>query len=114
MRCERESVGVVMSTGVLRLNGKEESMRFIGLDVHRTFAEVAVLAERQVHAAGRVATTALALEAFARTLGAADRRPTVSTISAFPRVYGGRGMPARRARLVTAFARRTTGFGSCI
>jgi hypothetical protein len=42
------------------------------------------------------------------------RRPTVSTMSAFPRVYGGRGIPAGRARLVTAFAIRTTRFGSRI
>src|SRR4030095_7476806 len=61
--------------------GKEESMRFIGLDVHRTFAEVAVLAEGQVHAAGRVATTALALEAFARTLGAADQVVLEATLN---------------------------------
>ncbi len=43
-------------------------MRFIGLDVHRTFAAVAVLEDGGVDAAGRVPTTALALEACARTL----------------------------------------------
>jgi transposase len=48
-------------------------MRFIGLDVHRTFAEVAVLEDGRVRMAGRVATTALALEAFARTLRADDQ-----------------------------------------
>jgi len=56
-------------------------MRFIGLDVHRTFAEVAVLAEGQVHAAGRVATTALALEAFARTLRADDQVGLEATLN---------------------------------
>jgi transposase len=56
-------------------------MRFIGLDVHRTFAEVAVLAEGQVHAAGRVATTALALEAFARTLRADDQVVLEATLN---------------------------------
>jgi transposase len=47
-------------------------MRFIGLDVHRTFAEVAVVANGQVHSAGRVAATATGLEAFAKTLTRAD------------------------------------------
>jgi transposase len=56
-------------------------MRFIGLDVHRTFAEVAVLADGQVHAAGRVATTALALEAFARTLRADDQVVLEATLN---------------------------------
>jgi transposase len=48
-------------------------MRFIGLDGHRTFAEVAVLEDGRVRAGGRVATTALALEAFARTLRPDDQ-----------------------------------------
>ena len=56
-------------------------MRFIGPDVHRTFAEVAVLTEGQVHAAGRVATTALALEAFARTLRADDQVVLEATLN---------------------------------
>jgi transposase len=48
-------------------------MRVIGLDVHRTFAEVAVLEAGRVRSEGRVATTALALEAFARTLRPDDQ-----------------------------------------
>jgi hypothetical protein len=56
-------------------------MGFIGLDVHRTFAEVAVLAEGQVHAAGQVTTTALALEAFARTLRADDQVVLEATLN---------------------------------
>lgn len=47
-------------------------MRFIGLDVHRTFAEVAVLDAGRVRSDGRIGTTALALEGFARTLGPDD------------------------------------------
>ena len=47
---------------------------------------------------------------------AAPLTPTDSRLfqmtSAFLRVYGGRGIPARRATLVMAFAIRTTCFGS--
>ncbi len=47
-------------------------MRFIGLDVHRTFAEVAVVTNGQVHSAGRIPTTTTGLEAFAKTLTRED------------------------------------------
>src|SRR5437899_12454501 len=43
-------------------------MRIFGLDVHRTFAEVAVLDERGVRSAGRIDLTAEALHAFGRQL----------------------------------------------
>ncbi len=39
------------------------------------------------------------------------RWPTVSMISAFARVYGGRGTPTSKASLVSSFAIRTTHFG---
>jgi transposase len=47
-------------------------MRCIGLDVHRTFAEVAIVTNGQVHSAGRIVTTAPGLEALAKTLGRGD------------------------------------------
>src|SRR4051812_12892531 len=48
-------------------------MRVIGLDVHREFAEVAILEHGQVRLAGRVETTPEMLRLFAQSLSAADR-----------------------------------------
>ena len=47
-------------------------MRFIGLDVHRDFCEVAIAEDGRVRSAGRVATSVEALELFAGSLGADD------------------------------------------
>jgi transposase len=47
-------------------------MRIFGLDLHRTFAEVAVLEGGRVRLAGRVELTATALGAFARQLQPVD------------------------------------------
>src|SRR3954468_2956472 len=46
--------------------------RCIGLDVHREFAQVAVWQAGAVTQAGRIATTAQELRAFAETLSAVD------------------------------------------
>ncbi len=48
-------------------------MRFIALDVHRDFCEVAIAEDGQVRLAGRVETKPAALELFAQSLGADDR-----------------------------------------
>jgi transposase len=48
-------------------------MRFIGLDVHRDFCEVAVLEHGQVRSAGRIETTPAALAQFADGLAADDQ-----------------------------------------
>src|SRR6266700_2103079 len=48
-------------------------MRFIALDVHRDFCEVAIAEDGQVRRAGRVETTPARLELFARSLAADDR-----------------------------------------
>jgi len=48
-------------------------MRFIALDVHRDFSEVAIAEGRQVRLAGRVETTPAGLELFAQSLGADDQ-----------------------------------------
>jgi transposase len=47
-------------------------MRFIALDVHRDFCEVAIVEGDQVRRAGRVETTPATLELFAQSLGADD------------------------------------------
>ncbi len=48
-------------------------MRFIGLDVHRDFCEVAISEGGKARLAGRVATTPEELELFASSLGLDDR-----------------------------------------
>ena len=48
-------------------------MRFIALDVHRDFCEVAIAEGGQVRRAGRVETTPATLELFAQSLAADDQ-----------------------------------------
>src|SRR5713101_4790403 len=48
-------------------------MRFIALDVHRDFCEVAIAEDGRVRLAGRVETTPAGLELFAQSLGADDQ-----------------------------------------
>jgi transposase len=47
-------------------------VRFIGLDVHRDFCEVAIAERGRVRSAGRIETSVEALELFARSLGRDD------------------------------------------
>lgn len=47
-------------------------MRFIALDVHRDFCEVAIVEGGQVRRAGRIETTPASLELFAQSVGADD------------------------------------------
>jgi transposase len=47
-------------------------MRFIGLDVHRGFCEVAIAEDGKVRSAGRIKTRKQELELFARSLGSDD------------------------------------------
>ena len=54
-------------------------MRYIGLDVHREFCEVAILEEGQVRSAGRIRTRRAELELFAQSLGADDEVALEST-----------------------------------
>jgi transposase len=44
-------------------------VRFVGLDVHRDFCEVALIEDGRLRSSGRIATTPEALELFARSLG---------------------------------------------
>jgi transposase len=46
--------------------------RFIGLDVHRDFCEVAIVTEGRVRSAGRIAARPEALELFAQSLDPRD------------------------------------------
>jgi transposase len=48
-------------------------MRFIGLDVHRDFCEVAISDGGRARSAGRVETRPDELELFGRSLGSNDR-----------------------------------------
>ena len=48
-------------------------MRFIGLDIHRDFCEVAISEGGKARRAGRVASRPAELELFAQSLGADDR-----------------------------------------
>jgi len=48
-------------------------MRFIALDVHRDFCEVAIAEDGRVRLAGRVETTPVGLELLAQSLGAGDQ-----------------------------------------
>ena len=47
-------------------------MRWIGLDVHRDFCEVAIADDEVVRSAGRVPTRLESLELFAQSLAASD------------------------------------------
>ena len=47
-------------------------MRFIGMDVHRDFCEVAISEDGQVRSAGRIVTSVEQLALFAHSLGPAD------------------------------------------
>jgi transposase len=70
-------------------------MRIFGLDVHRTFAEVAVLDEAGVRSAGRIDLTADTLHAFGRQLTGADEVVLEATCNTHA-----------IARLLRAYARR--------
>src|SRR5262249_36016169 len=73
---EHESVRVVRPP---RLSTRQQCesgggfMRFIGLDVHRDFCEVAISEAGKARRAGRVATRPAELELFAQSLGGDDR-----------------------------------------
>jgi transposase len=52
---------------------EEDVVRAIGMDVHRDFCEVAIVAAGRTRSVGRIATTPAALELFASSLGSGDR-----------------------------------------
>ena len=74
VRCERESVGVVLPAALPVVVERRSAVgRSIGLDVHRDFCEVAIADGGRARSAGRVATSPEELELFAQSLAPTDR-----------------------------------------
>jgi transposase len=71
LRRERGSVDVVAHRFSC-VDGEEERVRAVGLDVHRDFCEVAIVTDGRVRSAGRVEARPEALELFAQSLDARD------------------------------------------
>jgi transposase len=67
-------------------------VRFIGLDVHREFCEVAIVEEGRVRSAGRIRTRRVKLELFPQSLGSDDEVALESTggAAAIARILGPR------------------------
>src|SRR3954447_25609303 len=61
------------SPGTSLLSRKGETVRAIGLDVHRDFCEVAIAEAGEVRSAGRVAARPDVLEIFAQSLSSDDQ-----------------------------------------
>jgi transposase len=78
-------------------------VRFIGLDVHREFCEVAIAEEGRVRSAGRVRTRRAELELFAQSLGSDDEVALESTGGA---VAIARILEAHVARVVVVNTKR--------
>jgi len=77
---EPECVGVVLARLVSQLAFDEgRPLRFIGLDVHRDFCEVAISDGGRARSAGRIDTSPQALELFASSLAPTDRVVLEST-----------------------------------
>lgn len=74
MRCERGSAGVVLPAGSRDLDRAEEgrAIRILGLDIHRSFAEVVALEVGVLSALDRVDVARRHLEVFASGLGRDD------------------------------------------
>jgi transposase len=63
----------VLPTAPKRNDGEEQTMRrVIGMDIHRTFAEVVFWEDGKLRPAGRVSMTRAGLEGFGRSLGKDD------------------------------------------
>jgi transposase len=58
---------------------EEAAMRYVGLDVHREFCEVAIAEAGRVRSAGRIRTRRAELELFAQSLGSDDEVALEST-----------------------------------
>src|SRR5215211_7351915 len=63
----------------LIIDREEAAVRYIGLDVHREFCEVAIAEEGRVRSAGRIRTRRAELELFAQSLGSDDEVALEST-----------------------------------
>jgi transposase len=86
MRRERESVGVVRPTWLpLSSDGEQggDVVRYIGVDVHREFAEVAVLEDGVARSGGRVPATPEGIRILADSLGPDDEVAIEATVNTF-------------------------------
>lgn len=81
-------------------------MRWIGLDVHRDFCEVAIADEEAVRSAGRIPTRVASLELFAQSLAASDVVALEATTGA-DRIVS--LLQARGIRVVVANTRKLKG-----
>jgi transposase len=72
LRCERGSVVVVWPVGSRIFAIRETQMRVIGLDVHRSFAEVAILENGTIKHAGRLKLEHQRVVAFGKALKRSD------------------------------------------
>src|SRR5215217_4042702 len=75
LRCERVSVGVVPSQrfpSLIKQKGVAGVVRYIGMDVHREFAQLAVVEDGLVRDVGRIAVTPEALRSWSGDLRADD------------------------------------------
>src|SRR5712691_4643001 len=80
LRFERGSVGVVLPASSPRKR-RGTPMRSIGLDVHKRFAEVAIIEGKGPPVRRRIGTTTPALRAFARTLRPDDQLVLEATMN---------------------------------
>jgi transposase len=73
--CEHESVYVVCPPALRVVDDEEGEVVFraVGIDVHRDFCEVVIVAAGQTRSAGRIEATPAALEVFAASLAPTDR-----------------------------------------
>jgi hypothetical protein len=84
MRCERESVGVVSPTWLpsdLWQRQEVMAVRFVGVDIHREFAEVAVLEDGVVRGGGRVEATPEGIRVLADSLAPDDQVAIEATVN---------------------------------
>src|SRR3954451_19155137 len=85
LRRERGSVVVVLPTCSRLDRGEEQAMRrVIGMDIHRTFAEVVFWEDGRLRPAGRVDMTRSGLEGFGRTLAKTDEVVSISSVAGRP------------------------------
>jgi hypothetical protein len=74
LRCERESVSVVLSPVSSSISREERNLvRSIGMDVHRTFAQIAVVEGGVCRDDGRIGVRPEQLRAWATTLEPHDQ-----------------------------------------
>jgi transposase len=82
MRCERESVGVVLPACLPSVEGGVHT-KLLGLDVHREFTYVVMLERERLTHLGRIPTTPEALRSLAARLGPEDHVVLEATVNTY-------------------------------